>query len=95
MEKNKHNCVYNGMLVYADHDRTQVGLRIVCEHKIWYNKQEDFVFLEGKIPSIDKINSLPDSKEKELFENLLRNKKNKYFVIIDKDFSEDLLKKYE
>jgi len=91
--KNTHDTEYNGMLVYADADRDQVGMRIAIDHGLWYNKTEDFVFLEGKIPSVKQLEDMPDNKETELFKEI-RDTGNKYlnnyFVIIDQKWSETL-----
>lgn len=92
--KNVHDAEYKDMLVYADFDRDQVGMRIAIDHGLWYHKTEDFVFLEGKIPTREKLAELPENnKERILFETIrdTGNKyNNKYFVIISKQWSDTL-----
>jgi hypothetical protein len=91
--KNTHDAEYQGMLVYADYDRDQVGMRIAIDHGLWYNKAENFVFLEGKIPSLKEIEECKPSEVTELFKQI-RDTGNKYlnhyFVIITSEWSNEL-----
>jgi len=94
MAKNKqHNTMYKDMMVYADYDQSQIGLRIAIDHGLWYNNSENFVFLEGKIPSKEELLEKPDSPEKRLFEEIREGEKikNRYFVIIDSTWTKQLM----
>lgn len=84
--------LYKNMLVYYSFDKTQVGLEILKKYKIRYDKAEDFVFLEGEIPSKDIINGMTNCPEKELFNNIRKTGDiiNNYFVIINEIWTKQL-----
>lgn len=91
--KTGHDTTYEGMLVYADFDRDQVGMRIAIDHGLWYNTAENFVFLEGKIPSLKELEDAEQNEVTELFKQIrdTGNKYlNKYFVIITSEWTDEL-----
>lgn len=76
---------YGNMLVFSDYDRSNLGLQLAIRYGFWYNKLEDFVFLEGRINKTFK----PEGRLEKVFEKML-SKNNKYFVIVNHEWSEEI-----
>jgi len=81
--------MYDGMLVYADLDKTQCELKIAMDHGKWVNREMDnnMVFLEGKMPHKDKLKSFVDNNMKELFEQIINER---YFLILNQEWTKEL-----
>ena len=79
------NITYQDMLVYADHDKSQCGLRIAIDHGLWIT--DDMILIEGKIPKKEKLINYVDKKMVTLFEEI---QDERYFIIITPTWTKEV-----